>query len=122
MYSITEISKTLGVSSYTLRYYEKEKIIDPNRDENGIRYYTEEDLKWLRFVMKLKQTQMPLAQIREYARLFVEGEHTVEERLALLENHRTVIQEQRKTLAATEEMLDFKINAYKAFISKTETV
>jgi DNA-binding transcriptional MerR regulator len=116
MYSISEVSKTLGISTHTLRFYEKEKIIDPKRDGNGIRSYSDEDVKWLRFVMKLKQTQMPLAQIREYARLFIEGEQTVEARLKLLEDHRTAIHDQIKTLKSTEEMLDYKIGAYKEFI------
>jgi DNA-binding transcriptional MerR regulator len=116
MYSISEISKTLGISTYTLRYYEKERIVDPSRDAHGIRTYSEEDLKWLQFVKKLKQTQMPLAKIREYAQLFIEGEHTVEARLKLLEDHRTAIHDQIQTLKATEEMLDYKIGAYKDFI------
>jgi DNA-binding transcriptional MerR regulator len=118
MFSITEVSITLGISAHPLRYYEKEKIIDPNRDENGVRYYSDEDLKWLRFVMKLKQTQMPLAKIREYSRLFIEGERTVDARLKLLEDHRKAIQDQIETLTSTEEMLSYKINAYKAFIEK----
>jgi DNA-binding transcriptional MerR regulator len=55
MYSISEVSRTLEISTYTLRYYEKEKIISPKRDENGVRAYTDEDVKWLRFVMKLNK-------------------------------------------------------------------
>ncbi|MEH7080966.1 MerR family transcriptional regulator, partial [Bacillus velezensis] len=39
MYSIGEVSKKLGISAHTLRYYEKEKIIIPDRNENGERIY-----------------------------------------------------------------------------------
>lgn len=116
MYTISEVAKLLGVSTHTLRYYEKENILIVNRDTNGNRLYEESHIKWLQFVMKLKQTQMPIAKIREYARLYLEGEHTAEARLQLLEDHRNSIQIQRETLEVTEKMLEHKISAYKGLL------
>lgn len=113
MYTISEVAKLLGVSTHTLRYYEKENILIANRDTNGNRLYEESHIKWLQFVMKLKQTQMPIAKIREYARLYTEGEHTTEDRLQLLENHKKSIRTQREHLEITEKMLENKIIAYK---------
>ncbi|MES9668374.1 MerR family transcriptional regulator [Bacillus cereus] len=113
MYTISEVAKLLGVSTHTLRYYEKENILIANRDTNGNRLYEESHIKWLQFVMKLKQTQMPIAKIREYARLYTEGEHTTEARLQLLENHKNSIRTQRENLEITEKMLASKIIAYK---------
>ncbi len=113
MYTISEVAKLLGVSTHTLRYYEKENILIANRDVNGNRLYEESHIKWLQFVMKLKQTQMPIAKIREYARLYLEGEHTTEARLQLLENHKKSIRTQRENLEITEKMLENKIIAYK---------
>lgn len=113
MYTISEVAKLLGVSTHTLRYYEKENILIANRDINGNRLYEESHIKWLQFVMKLKQTQMPIAKIREYARLYTEGEHTTEDRLQLLENHKKSIRTQRENLEITEKMLENKIIAYK---------
>lgn len=116
MYAISEVAKLLEVSTHTLRYYEKEKIIIPDRNATGERLYTEAHLAWLRFAMKLKQTQMPLAQIREYAQLYIEGEYTTKARLKLLEDHRKSIQNQIKNLVDTEKMLEDKIAVYKDFI------
>lgn len=113
MYTISEVAKLLGVSTHTLRYYEKENILIANRDTNGNRLYEESHIKWLQFVIKLKQTQMPIAKIREYARLYLEGEHTTEARLQLLENHKKSIRTQRENLEITEKMLENKIIAYK---------
>lgn len=113
MYTISEVAKLLGVSTHTLRYYEKEKILVANRNANGNRLYDESHIRWLQFVMKLKQTQMPIAQIREYARLYTEGEHTTKTRLKLLEDHRKSIQAQIENLVITEKMLENKIIAYK---------
>ncbi|MEI5907468.1 MerR family transcriptional regulator [Bacillus spongiae] len=117
MYSIGEVAKMIGVSTHTLRYYEKEKIIIPNRNKTGDRMYEVSHLKWLLFVLKLKETQMPIAKIKQYADLVREGEHTTFERLALLEEHQRSIQDQLENLQSTEKMLQGKITTYKAFLN-----
>ncbi|WP_311769701.1 MerR family transcriptional regulator [Listeria booriae] len=40
MYTIGETAKIVGLSTYTLRYYEQEKIITPSRKASGERYLT----------------------------------------------------------------------------------
>lgn len=117
MFTIGEVAETLGISTHTLRYYEKENIITPDRDASGDRKYSETHLKWLQFVIKLKETRMSIANIKKYASLVREGEHTTEERLSLLEEHKQAINEQIRTLQAADVMLEHKITAYKVFIS-----
>ena len=118
MYTIGQAAEILKVTTHTLRYYEKEKIITPVRNGNGERLYDEFHLKWLKFVLKLKETQMPIAQIKEYTRLVREGEHTANERLKLLEHHQLSIQNQIDTLQSTDQMLGEKIAGYKELINK----
>ncbi|HHT7237271.1 MULTISPECIES: MerR family transcriptional regulator [Bacillus cereus group] len=118
MHTIGEVAKILGISTHTLRYYEKETIIIPVRDARGDRRYNDSHIKWLQFVIKLKETQMPIAKIKQYASLVLEGEHTTLERLSLLEEHKNAIKKQIRTLKAADEMLEYKIAAYKDFISK----
>lgn len=116
MYTIGEVAQLLGVSAHTLRYYEKENIILPDRNEYGERKYSESHLQWLKFVLKLKETQMPIAKIKEYAHLYTEGEHTAINRLNLLEEHKRSIENQLKVLEETNKMLEHKITSYKAMI------
>ncbi|WP_139990902.1 MerR family transcriptional regulator [Paenibacillus paridis] len=118
MYTISDVAKLLGITAHTLRYYEKEKIIAPIRNANGERIYDDSNLAWLRFVMRLKQTQMPIVQIREYAQLYLQGDHTAQARLNLLEEHRNSVQNQINNLTATEKILGDKIAAYKNSIAK----
>ncbi|MGG3563257.1 MerR family transcriptional regulator [Neobacillus rhizosphaerae] len=118
MYTIGEVAQLVGVSAHTLRYYEKEKIILPDRNEHGERTYAESHLQWLKFVLKLKETQMPLTKIKEYAYLYTEGEHTAINRLKLLEDHKRSIESQLKTLEETNKILDHKITSYKEMILK----
>ncbi|MEH7503893.1 MerR family transcriptional regulator [Neobacillus drentensis] len=122
MYQISEIAKLLGITPHTLRYYEKEKIIFPARNENGDRVYDETHLTWMKFVMKLKQTQMPIAQIREYAELVRQGETTAQARINLLEEHRSSIQNQINNLLSTEKMLDKKIIGYRDYIKTHKAI
>ncbi|WP_273851521.1 MerR family transcriptional regulator [Guptibacillus spartinae] len=119
MYSISEVAEKVDISAHTLRYYEKEGIISPVRNAHGIREFDEQHLKWLHFVKKLRETQMPVSQIKEYTHLFLEGEHTANERLRLLEEHQQFIRDQIETLLATDEMLTKKISTYKEIMKKS---
>ncbi len=112
--SISELSRLSGVSNYTLRYYEKAGVLAPaTRAANGHRRYLESDVAWLAFVLRLKVTGMPLAEIKRYAELRSQGEMTVPQRLAVLELHRerlvVSIQELSDNLAAVE----YKIGRYR---------
>jgi len=122
MYTISEIAQLVGVSTHTLRYYEKENIILPDRNKYGERIYTESHLQWLKFVLKLKETQMPVTKIKEYAYLYTEGEHTAINRLKLLEDHKSSIENQLKTLEETNKMLEHKITFYKEMILKRDEI
>ena len=113
MHTIGETAELLGISAHTLRYYEKEEIIIPLRDSGGDRRYTESHIKWLQFVIKLKETQMPIASIKKYASLFKEGDHTAADRLNLLAEHQRSIRAQMQTLQDADEMLTFKIASYR---------
>lgn len=43
--TIKEVEKCLDIPRATVRYYEKEGLIDPIREENGYRDYSEEDVE-----------------------------------------------------------------------------
>jgi DNA-binding transcriptional MerR regulator len=118
MYSISEASSELGVTPHALRYYEKEGIITPDRSPSGVREYSEPHIKWLKFVLKLRETQMPISTIKKYTGLFLEGDDTMEDRLSLLEEHQRNVQEQLQLLLATNEMLNDKINSYKRVMAE----
>ncbi|MFC0522978.1 MerR family transcriptional regulator [Pontibacillus salicampi] len=121
MYSISELAIKVQTKPHTLRYYEKEGILTAHRKENGIRWYDEQHVKWLKFVMKLRETKMPIAQIKVYTQLLKEGEHTSLARLQLLETHQRDIQNQITTLLETDALLDRKITAYKEYLHAIES-
>ena len=65
---IKEFSAQTGLSADTLRYYEKEGLLLPERDGNGYRVYGARDAEWTGFILRLKEMGVPLARIKEYAR------------------------------------------------------
>ncbi|EAH3797633.1 MerR family transcriptional regulator, partial [Listeria monocytogenes] len=51
-YTIGAFSKEVELSIDTLRYYEKEKLILPKRNEINRRIYDSSDISWINFIKK----------------------------------------------------------------------
>lgn len=118
--SISELSLRSGVSQHTLRYYEKAAVLAPvTRAANGHRRYLASDVAWLAFVLRLKATGMPLAEIKQYAELRSQGNMTVPQRLAVLELHRARLVVNIQELSHNRAALDDKIGAYRQSMQST---
>lgn len=64
--NIKEVEKITGISSQNIRFYEKEGLIKPNRDDNnGYRVYCEDDIKLLKMIKMLRMLDMPVGEIKE---------------------------------------------------------
>jgi DNA-binding transcriptional MerR regulator len=111
-YSIGEFSKIVGVSEHTLRYYEKEGLIKVNRDENNVRVYSDKDKLWVETLLHLKKSGMSLKDMKQFIMWGYMGDETMEERLALLKNHRKKVAEEFEKIRQSLEFLDTKINFY----------
>jgi len=76
MYRIGEIAKLADVTPDTIRYYEKQQMMDhEGRTEGGFRLYTEHDLKRLKFIRHARQLGFTLESIRELLSIRVDPEH-----------------------------------------------
>lgn len=115
-YTIGEFSKRAGLGIHTLRYYEKEGLLSPQRNTAGRRVYSEDDLHWATLVRRLKDTGMSIRDIRHYAELRTLGETTLEKRMELLELHREKLEQKIRLLLFHEEKLDEKIEYYRTLI------
>lgn len=119
---IGTLSRLSGISADTLRFYEKQGILRPvSRGSNGHRRYRQQDLLWLEFVVRLKHTGMPLAQIREYADLRAQGDASLQARLAMLELHRERLAATIAELNACAGALADKIAIYREMIAPAPT-
>lgn len=91
--NIREFSELTGLSPYTLRYYEKIGLLaSVPRNASGHRQYSPMHGEWARFIVRLKKTGMPLAQIIDYAALREQGDETASQRKQLLEHHAAMLE------------------------------
>ena len=112
--NIKKVSEITGLGVHTLRYYEKiGLLIDVNRNSSGHRFYTDNDLKWIEFLKRLKETGMPLSEMKKFAVLRYRGNSTISERRKLLEIHNQRIRDKIKSLQKNQQSLNIKIDYYK---------
>jgi len=66
MFSIRELSQTTGVSTQTIRYYERIHLLPPaKRAANGYRIYREPDIERLQFIRRARALDFTLSEIGE---------------------------------------------------------
>lgn len=115
--TIGQISETTGLSIHTLRYYEKEGIMPHvKRNESGNRIYEQSDVEVLRFICCLKETGMPVKDIKKFVSFLMKGEETIEDRIELLQGQKKNIQSQVDQLLSYIQMLDGKVELYKSIL------
>ncbi len=116
--SIGELARLSGLSTHTLRYYEKVGVLRPaGRGSSGHRRYCEQDVAWLAFVLRLKVMGMPLAEICRYADLRADGDETLHARLTLLQLHRQRLVAKMTELSEWCSALDEKLAIYRQLIA-----
>lgn len=111
--TITEVSKQFELSQDTLRYYERIGLIPyVNRNQSGIRDYTEDDCRWVEFIKYMRGAGLPIEVLIEYVNLFQQGDSTTQARKNILIEQRKLLAEKIETLKKTIERLDYKIEQY----------
>ncbi len=111
-YKIGEFAKLVGLSTYTLRYYEDQGLIMPQRDAAGVRFYTLEDVKWVGFILHLKGTGMRITELKQYVALRAQGDATIEARKALLQKTKAQAEAELAERQANLQILTRKIDWY----------
>lgn len=59
-----DLERELGLTRYAIQYYEKEGFIQPKRDENGYRNYSEEDVQVLQLVKFLRNLNISIDDVK----------------------------------------------------------
>lgn len=107
--TIKEVSERFGVSTDTLRYYERIGLIPQiARTAGGIRDYTESDISWVEHTICMRNAGVPIEALIEYIRLFQMGDATFEARCQLLKEQ----YEQLDDLMSRKNRLKTRWNAY----------
>ena len=108
-YTVGEMAKRLGVAPSTLRYYDQEGLLPfVERSEGGIRVFKESDYEWLQVIGCLKKTGMQLRDIKTFIEMAMQGDQTIEPRLALITKQKESVKAQIAELEETLRTLGFK--------------
>ncbi len=111
---IGKLAESAGVTPDTIRYYEREGLLEPpRRGSNGYRDYGLEAVDDLRFIKKAQLLGMKLSDVRETLEIAARGtqpcEHVrakVSARLSDVEERLKQLRALRSTLLETLERLD----------------
>lgn len=120
-YTIRQVAEMTGLTTHALRYYEAEGLLSPDRDHNKRRLYTEADLEWIRFIQRLRETGMPVRDMRRYSDLRAAGDATLGERMEMLAAHRQKLDQKMRKLEEDMAALDGKIAIYKEKMAQSAT-
>ena len=117
-YRIGELAAKVGLTERTIRYYEERGLLESvKRLEGGQRVYTDDDLRRLKFIQKLKVLGLSLAEMQELETLY--GRHHTNDKvlprlIELLDAHLTTVSERLRELAA----LRHEIRSYRQHVTK----
>jgi DNA-binding transcriptional MerR regulator len=117
VYTPGQVVEETGFSLDTLRYYERIGLLKSiGRNSAGQRRFTQEDIGWLGMVRCLRDTGMPIVEMLRFAELTRAGEHTICERIALLEAHDQRVQAQVSNLREKQAVIRNKIGYYRSVV------
>jgi len=112
--SIGVVAQRTGLSVHALRFYEREGLLvgPVRRTTGGRRQYATVDVEWLQICVKLRESGMPLADLRRFAELVRQGPGNEAERLELLDCHRRRVDAQIEALTECRAVIARKVDIY----------
>jgi DNA-binding transcriptional MerR regulator len=104
---ISDLAEKLGITTRTIRLYEKMELVEPPRRTDGrVRYYEKADVKRFKFVLKLKELGLSLEEMKDLADIYkrekVPGK-IMPRLIELLDTHLKSIREKVTTLQSLEK-------------------
>jgi putative AdoMet-dependent methyltransferase len=100
---IKEVANRLGTTTKTIRFYEEQGLIKPEKGTNDYRIYKEEDVKELKGILALREVGMSTVQIKK----FLKGEV---DQFSFLDMQRSVLYEEmiqiRDMIGVLDKMME----------------
>lgn len=120
--TINDVAKRTGLTAHTLRYYERAGLIAPvARAAGGQRRYAASDMEWIGFLLRLRETRMPIGQMQAFARLRGQGEASTAQRRQMLQAHLLDVQVAIAAMQQSAQVLQAKIAHYEAIEASLAT-
>lgn len=117
-YRIGELAQRLGLTERTIRYYEELGLLESvKRLEGGTRVFTDDDVRRLRFIQKLKMLGLSLQEMLELEQLYRRHRRNREvlpRLVELLDAHAAATTSRMRELAALRD----EISAYREHVTQ----
>lgn len=118
---IAEVSKRYGVSTDTLRYYERIGLLrHVPRNKSGIRDCDAASCNAVEFVKCMRDAGMSIESLVEYMELIEQGDETTAARKELLSQQSEAIRARIADLERALERLEYKIENYDEIMADSE--
>jgi DNA-binding transcriptional MerR regulator len=117
-YRIGEVAAKVGLTERTIRYYEERGLLESvKRLDGGQRLYTDDDVRRLKFILKLKVLGLSLAEMQELETLY--GRHRTNAKvlprlIELLDSHLATTKERIGELTALRD----EIRSYREHVAR----
>lgn len=110
-YRIGDVTRLLGISADTLRYYEKIGLLPAiNRTDSGIRVYLDRDLSRVRFIRRAQKMQFSLKEIAELLKMREDPQHARDEIRLLTRSKLSEVEEHLDELQFLRNELQLLLN------------
>lgn len=118
-YSIGQVAEKMGLTTHTLRYYDKEGLLPfVQKSKSGLRVFGEKDIEWLVLIECLKGVGMTLKDIKQYIDWIQAGDVTLEKRLDMFKRQKEKLNAQMAQLKQYQQKIDYKIAYYTEAVKK----
>lgn len=122
-YSIGDVAEILNIPASTIRYYEKEGLLPFVERKSGIRKFADSDISMLKVIECLKNTGMPIKDIRNFSTWCLAGDNSLKERMELFQERREIVKQQMEELQKTLDLIEHKCWYYEtAYKAGTEAI
>ncbi|MEY8392945.1 MerR family transcriptional regulator [Lachnospiraceae bacterium] len=119
MYSAKEAAEITGLSTATLRYYEREKLLPQiARSSSKYRQYTDEDIEWIKMIQCMRMANIPIRSIKHYVSLLIQGGTTLEQRYTMVKEHMEYIKGQIANLQSALSLTQSKLTFYENLLKE----
>ena len=119
--TIAEVGEKFGLTTDTLRYYERIGLLAPvSRTKGGIRDYSENDCQAVEFIKCMRGAGVSVDALVEYISLFQRGKETRKARISILMKERDQLMIRLNDMQEALNKLNFKIENYDTLMLEAE--
>ena len=117
-YRIGELAAKVGLTERTIRYYEELGLLESvKRLDGGVRVYTDDDLRRLKYIGKLKMLGLTLQEMLELERMYQRhrsNRNVLPHLVELLDAHLATLGDRMNELAALRD----EIRSYREHVTQ----